>query len=336
MSQPCNERRLTALRNQDKLFFKAAMTAKRTKAPSSGVLHPSGWIFHGDVRLVNEPNGSPDPLESLASRFVLEARGRARSGVARPANAFGLSMVAGGLESEFHTHRESQLLYLVRGELTCEASSALWIVPPQSALWIPGDVSHKIRARAPLEGYGFFVEPDAAPNLPQDCCAVSVTPLFRELLLRLATRPALYDLDSPDARLVSVLIDELATVSIEKHRLPMPADPRLRRLVDAITAHPADGATTTTWAKRIGVGERTLNRLLVQETGLSFGRWRQQLHIILALQRLSRGASVQSVARDLGYESASSFVTMFRKTLGTSPARYMSQRLESRRATSEP
>ncbi|XXU24725.1 helix-turn-helix domain-containing protein [Sorangium sp. So ce887] len=68
--------------------------------------------------------------------------------------------------------------------------------------------------------------------------------------------------------------------------------------------------------------------LLVRETGLSFGRWRQQLHIILALQRFSRGASVQSVANDLGYESASSFVTMFRKALGTSPARYMTGRLE--------
>lgn len=244
--------------------------------------------------------------------------------------------MAGGLESDFHTHRESQVMYLMRGEFTCEASSALWIVPPGSALWIPGDVSHKIRARAPLEGYSLFLEPAAAPSLPRDCCAVSVTPLFRELLLRLATRPALYDLDSPDARLVSVLVDELATVSIEKHRLPMPTDPRLRRLVDAITAHPADGATTKTWAKRIGVGERTLNRLIVQETGLSFGRWRQQLHIILALQRLSRGASVQSVAIHLGYESASSFVTMFRKTLGTSPARYMAQRLESHRTTSEP
>jgi AraC-like DNA-binding protein len=70
-----------------------------------------------------------------------------------------------------------------------------------------------------------------------------------------------------------------------------------------------------------------LNRLLVAETGLSFGRWRQQLHIILAIQKLARGATVQSVALDLGYESASSFVTMFRKALGTSPARYMARRL---------
>jgi AraC-like DNA-binding protein len=258
---------------------------------------------------------------------VLEGRGRWKTAVARPANAIGLNMVSGGLESEPHAHRESQLMYLVRGELLCEASSALWIVPPRSALWIPASVMHRIRARAPLEGYCVFVEPDAAPDLPPDCCAVSVTPLFRELLLRLATRPALYDLEGPDARLVSVLLDELAMVSIEKHRLPMPIDPRLRRLVDAMTADPANGATTKTWAKRIGVGERTLNRLLVEETGLSFGRWRQQLHIILAIQKLSRGATVQSVALDLGYQSASSFVTMFRRALGTSPARYMARRL---------
>ncbi|WP_437292282.1 AraC family transcriptional regulator [Sorangium sp. So ce406] len=277
--------------------------------------------------MANEPGAALASFESLATRFAFEACGRWKTAVARPVNAIGLTMASGGLESEPHAHRESQLVYLVRGEMICEASSALWIVPPRSALWIPAAVTHRIRARAPLEGYGVFVEPGAAPDLPRDCCAVSVTPLFRELLLRLATRPALYDLDGPDARLVSVLLDELATVSIEKHRLPMPTDPRLRRLVDAMTADPAIGVTTRTWAKRIGVSERTLNRLLVEETGLSFGRWRQQLHIILAIQRLSRGAAVQSVALDLGYESASSFVTMFRKALGTSPARYMAGRL---------
>lgn len=277
--------------------------------------------------MANEAPGSVASLESLASRFVLEERGRRKGPAARPANAVGLSMASGGFESEPHAHRESQLVYQVRGELICEASNALWIVPPQSALWIPGAMTHRIRARAPLEGYSLFVEPDAAPNLPRECCAVSVTPLFRELLVRLATRPALYALEGPDARLVSVLLDELATVAIEKHRLPMPSDPRLRHLVAAMTEEPATSATMVAWAKRIGVGQRTLNRLLVAETGLSFGRWRQQLHVILAIQKMSRGATVQSVALELGYKSASSFVTMFRRALGTSPARYMANRL---------
>ena len=94
-----------------------------------------------------------------------------------------------------------------------------------------------------------------------------------------------------------------------------------------MTAGPADRATVQEWADRIAVSERTLRRLVLQETGMSFGRWRQQLHIILSLQWLTEGTSVQSVATDLGYESAGSFVVMFRKALGTSPARHMAQRL---------
>jgi len=57
---------------------------------------------------------------------------------------------------------------------------------------------------------------------------------------------------------------------------------------------------------------------------MSFGRWRQQLAIMMALRWMAGGASIQQVAHDLGYESAGSFVTMFRKTVGVPPARYMS------------
>ena len=118
---------------------------------------------------------------------------------------------------------------------------------------------------------------------------------------------------------MTVLLDELAAAPVEKLHLPMPSDGGLRRIADGMTADPSDRATVHEWAKRIGVSERTLSRLVLQETGMSFGRWRQQLHIILALQWLSQGASVQSVATDLGYESASSFVVMFRKGVGHFP-----------------
>ena len=39
--------------------------------------------------------------------------------------------------------------------------------------------------------------------------------------------------------------------------------------------------------------------------------------------------SVQTVALELGYENASGFVTMFRKAVGKSPARYLSDRMTS-------
>jgi AraC-like DNA-binding protein len=221
----------------------------------------------------------------------------------------------------------AQMIYTARGLLTCEVSQGLWIVPPQCAVWIPGGTRHTVKGVGTLEIYSLFVDPDSAQTMPDTCCTVSVAPLLRELLLRCAGFPALYPADGAESRLATVLLDELTVAPVEKLHLPMPADERLRRIAGEMTAAPSDRATVDAWAGRIEVSERTLSRLVLQETGMTFGRWRQQLHIVLALQWLSQGASVQSVAADLGYESASSFVFMFRKALGSSPARYISQKL---------
>ncbi|MBP2562218.1 AraC-like DNA-binding protein [Neorhizobium galegae] len=55
---------------------------------------------------------------------------------------------------------------------------------------------------------------------------------------------------------------------------------------------------------------------------MTFVRWRQQPHIGLALQQLAQGDSVTNIGGDFGYESVSAFISMFRRTLGTTPARY--------------
>lgn len=65
------------------------------------------------------------------------------------------------------------------------------------------------------------------------------------------------------------------------------------------------------------MSERSLARMVRRETGMTFGQWRQQLQIIIALQQLSAGVSVQRTAEILGYESVSSFIGMFRKALGS-------------------
>jgi AraC-like DNA-binding protein len=132
--------------------------------------------------------------------------------------------------------------------------------------------------------------------------------------------------DGVNSRLVTVLLDELAAAQVEDLHLPMPADPRLRRIVDEIMTTPSARGSLSFWAQRAGMSGRTLVRLISRETGMSFGRWRQQLSVVLAVKWLAGGASIQQVAGDLGYESVPSFVTMFRKALGTSPGRYMAER----------
>jgi AraC-like DNA-binding protein/quercetin dioxygenase-like cupin family protein len=247
--------------------------------------------------------------------------------IARPVAAVGVeTKLAAMRETSPHHHRKAQLILTLSGVVTCKVDNSAWIVPPQCALWIPGGQTHSLRASGDLKIYCLFVEPDAAAVMPAECCTIAVTPLLRELMLRTASLPALYDIDGPDGRVVTVLLDELAAAPVEKLHFPMPRDPRLCKIVNAMLTKPAERPTIAEWGRRIGASERTLTRILRTETGMSFGRWRHQLHIQLALQHLAQGAAVQVVALDLGYESASAFITMFRKALGKSPARYLADR----------
>nr|WP_313658442.1 helix-turn-helix transcriptional regulator [Achromobacter ruhlandii] len=247
--------------------------------------------------------------------------------VSRPVVALSATSVRKDWENARHQHRKAQLIYSVRGILNCEIEDGVWIVPPQCAIWIPGDLPHAARGAGETECYCLFVEPDATPDLPKDCCTISVSPLLRELLLRAAGFPELYPLGGREDRLIAALLDELVEAPVEDLHLPMPRDARLRRLAQMMLADPTDKTSKADWAIRIGMSERSMSRLLLHEIGMSFGRWRRQLHVILALQRMTKGESVQTVALELGYENASGFVTMFRKAMGKPPARYLSDRL---------
>lgn len=249
--------------------------------------------------------------------------------VPRPVVALSATSVASNWENGRHQHRKAQLIYSVRGILNCEIEDGVWIVPPQCALLIPGDLPHSARGSGETEIYCLFIEPDAAPNLPTTCCTISVSPLLRELLLKVASFPELYAQGGREDRLIAALLDELVDAPVEDLHLPMPRDPRLRRLAEMMLADPTDKTSKADWATRIGMSERNMTRLLLHEIGMSFGRWRRQLHVILALQRLTKGESVQTVALELGYENASGFITMFRKAVGKPPARYLSDRNNS-------
>lgn len=251
--------------------------------------------------------------------------------VPRPVVTFGIvTTELAGLELDFHRHAKGQIMFVQRGALSCEVEGGLWIVPPRSAIWIPGGALHAIKATGGFEGYSAFVAAEVSQGLPDACCTVSVTPLLRELLVRAAALPALYEENGVNTRLAGVLLDELATAQVEDLHLPMPADPRLRRIAGEMLQSPAERGTLLSWARRAGMSDRTLERLIGRETGMSFGRWRQQLGVVLAVKWLAGGASIQTVSADLGYESVPSFVTMFRKALGTSPGRYMAERHSGR------
>jgi AraC-like DNA-binding protein len=71
------------------------------------------------------------------------------------------------------------------------------------------------------------------------------------------------------------------------------------------------------------MGQAGRRRLFPIETGMSFTRWQQNARILEALRRLSVGEPVMNVAAQVGYESPSAFVLMFKRTMGKTPKQYL-------------
>jgi AraC-like DNA-binding protein len=104
--------------------------------------------------------------------------------------------------------------------------------------------------------------------------------------------------------------------------LPLPRDARLGRICRALSAEPGTTRTLSEWGRDAGASPRTLARLFVKETGLTFAAWRQQARLLAATAMLGAGEPITRIALDLGYESPSAFTAMFKRALGAPPSHY--------------
>ncbi len=221
-----------------------------------------------------------------------------------------------------HRHLRAQLVYASAGVMTVTTARGAFVVPPQRGVWMPAGVAHRIDGRTPVAMRTLYVAPGHAPGLPREVCVVQVSPLLRELVLAAVDGGNEYAPDSPQARLMAVILDQIRVLPVAPLALRMPVDPRLCRVTSALRSAPADGRSLAEWARHGGASERTLARLFLGETGMTFRAWRQQLRLLRALEMLAAGTAVTRVALELGYDSTSAFSAMFRRALGTSPTEY--------------
>ncbi len=116
------------------------------------------------------------------------------------------------------------------------------------------------------------------------------------------------------------LLHPLPTMPID---VPHPADKRVCAVANALLADSADPRSLEAHARAVGVGRRTLTRLFVHDTGMSFDRWRTHVRLRAALSLLAESQPVSRVAHAVGYATASAFLAAFRRTVGTSPKHYL-------------
>lgn len=241
--------------------------------------------------------------------------------IARPIVAVG-NEYPPAFELDWHQHRRGQLLYAARGVVVVSTAHGAWVAPPERAIWTPGGCRHAVRMVGAVSTRSVLIEPDAHGSLGASNKVIQVSPLLRSLLETACDVPPEYDVDGRDGMVMALLLTELARAPTVPLAVPFPKTAEIARKCQAFLETPTPHDTIDLWSADLGMGRRAFTRAFRRETGLSFGAWRQQACLLVALPRLAAGEAITSIALDLGYDSPAAFTTMFKRHIGVAPNHY--------------
>jgi len=221
-----------------------------------------------------------------------------------------------------HSHPWHQLVYASQGVMTVRTPEGAWVVPIHRGVWVPAGTRHSIQMSGAVSLRTLYLVPRLGRALPDEPRVIGVSPLLRELILRIVELDSLSIRVPTHAHLVSVLLDHLHVMQSDAVHLPLPRDARAKRIAAMLQKQPSNARSLIELSKSAGASKRTVERLFKTETGLGFGKWRQQLRLGHALRLLAAGDAVTTVAFDVGYDSISAFISAFRLTFGKTPGQY--------------
>jgi AraC-like DNA-binding protein len=223
------------------------------------------------------------------------------------------------LHDQQHCHAEGQLFSVQVGVVNVQTASGRWVLPPGCLGWVPPWQSHAAASYGPLEAVShYFDETGSQASMPAALTVVRNTPLMQALLDELPKG------GTARSHYLETFAHAFGCLAPMTGILPMPTHPRLQALVRKLLEQPADAADLDDWAQRCNMSRRTLTRRFANETGWSLGQWRQQMRLQCALEQLSRGLPVTTVALNCGYQSVSAFITLFRENFDVTPGTWQS------------
>lgn len=220
-----------------------------------------------------------------------------------------------------HRHPRAQLLYAASGVMSVVTDSATFVVPPQRAIWMPAGVDHEVWCRSAVSIRTLYV--DAPDDLRRECRVIEVSELLRALILETMALPREYDPSGRAGRIVQLLLESIETPTTSVLCVPMPHEPRLLKVCQALIDDPTRADSLDEWAARAFMSRRTFTRLFREQTGMSLAEWRQHVRLLEAMARLACGQPVTTTAYDVGYESPSAFTVAFQRAFGVAPSRYV-------------
>ncbi|HSY95219.1 MAG TPA: AraC family transcriptional regulator [Steroidobacteraceae bacterium] len=223
-------------------------------------------------------------------------------------------------ELGWHAHEHGQFILVESGVSHLFTDIGAWVIPARRVAWVPPGVRHTSRSSAGGRGW-VVISPVQLHNPPTGVCVLCASALMVASLQRLTQLKAS---DEPMHRLLWQVVEaELNETHHEQLGVPMPTAPRMLKAAQRVLARPTAAASLDQLAAGVGMSRRSFARHFRSQTGLPYSRWRRAVIAQHALELVAGGQKVSSVAIDMGYESVSAFIAMFRRQYGESPRQFL-------------
>lgn len=227
-----------------------------------------------------------------------------------------------GMDDKPHQHSLGQLVLVKHGLLYGYTLEHCWLIKSGLAVWVPPNTVHwgQAHTHSRVELSALYITHELCHLLP------AKVKLFEASFLISALCERLMDTSMPLTEkrrnnILQILIEEISEIPASNFTLPLPQDPRLKKVTDSLIDNPAQRKSMADWGKQVGATERTLARLFRKDTGLRYTEWNNRLRFGIACQRLAEGVSNEQLAVALGFSSGDSFGHWFRRVAGSCPGR---------------
>jgi AraC-like DNA-binding protein len=215
-----------------------------------------------------------------------------------------------------------EFIYSFSGLLEVDVGGYCYLVPHQYGVWLPPELKRSSFNRQHARHVSIYLPKVICALLPTEHCALEVDTLLRALLAEVFNSSDRDEQSDAEKRLLRVLVDRLVRAKSSGSYLPHSADPIFGSLLTQLKQNPYDQRTFSDLAISLNMSERTLARRCQRDLGMTFLEWRQRLMVVESLAMLQQGQTIEAISLVLGYKTASSFISMFRKLTHMTPNEY--------------
>lgn len=225
------------------------------------------------------------------------------------------TLVSHSTTRDLHKHEIAQLSVPQNGIIYFVVEEQLYVVPPNTAIYIPPNIAHCIyKTNNKIIIENIYFSKQYLDKLPEITKSSTLTDLAKILIARIC-KISKDNLDNHKTeQMLELLLEELKDNNNFEYNLKIPQDEKLKNVFNSIANNESVSLPNLeNCASVINVSSRTLQRIIKQELGVSFILWRSQILFMKSLALIHKHKSTSVVSYMLGFNSESAFISMFKK-----------------------